>query len=179
MKVTLETECLILRSFELSDCREVQTLAGEYDVAKTTLSIPHPYPDGVAESWITSLGEEAVKGRAYVFAVVKKEAHNLLGCMSLYIALHHQRAELAYWIGKPFWGNGFATEAARRVVAYGFNELQLNKIWAAAFMTNHSSSNVMKNVGMKQEGILKQHVMKWNHPEDLEYYGILRSDYCH
>ncbi|MFB5188719.1 GNAT family N-acetyltransferase [Alicyclobacillus fastidiosus] len=80
--------------------------------------------------------------------------------------------------GKPFWGNGYATEAARRIVSYGFEELKLNRIWAAAFMRNPASSNVMKKVGMKQEGILKQHVVKWDHPEDLGYYGILRDDYC-
>jgi RimJ/RimL family protein N-acetyltransferase len=98
--------------------------------------------------------------------------------MSIRIAADHRRGELGYWIGKPFWGNGYAKEAGRRVVAYGFEELELNKIEAAAFFTNPASWHVMRKIGMQQEGIKRQHIIKWAIPEDVVFYGIRRSDYC-
>ena len=60
-------------------------------------------------------------------------------------------------------------------VSFGFQELGLNRIWAAAFVSNPASSNVMKKVGMKQEGIFREHVIKWGRAEDLVYYAILEE----
>ncbi|MFP3380462.1 GNAT family N-acetyltransferase, partial [Bacillus sp. SIMBA_069] len=102
-------------------------LAGSEEVARTTLSIPHPYPEGVAEQWIESTLRAAEKGESYTFAIVKKEDEELMGCMSLLVSKSHKRAELGYWFGHPYWGQGFATEAARRIVAFGFEELGLNR----------------------------------------------------
>ena len=115
MQPTFETERLILRPFELSDSQEAQRLAGDYDIAKTTLSIPHPYPDGAAESWIKFVREAAESGRVYAFAVTEKETHRLMGTISIRVDSTHNRGEIAYWIGKEFWGHGYATESARRI----------------------------------------------------------------
>jgi ribosomal-protein-alanine N-acetyltransferase len=97
--------------------------------------------------------------------------------MSINVSKHHKRGELAYWLGRPFWGNGYATEAAKRLVAFGFKDLELNKICAAAMTKNPASSNVMKKVGMKFEGEFKQHILKWNEFEDLVYYGMTKIDH--
>lgn len=148
------------------------------DVAKTTLSIPYPYPDGAAETWIASTHEAFEAGRSSVFGITDKLTHRLIGCMTLRIDTPHRRAELAYWLGKPYWGKGYTTEAARRVVGYGFDELRLNRIWAAAFVSNPASSAVMRKVGMKHEGVLRQHVVKWDEPVDVDFYGVLRTHYC-
>ncbi|MGO4371700.1 GNAT family N-acetyltransferase, partial [Paenibacillus sp. MCAF20] len=90
---------------------------------------------------------------------------------------HHNRAELAYWMGKPYWGLGYATEAARRVVQFGFEELALNRIHAAAMTRNPASYNVMIKAGMKYEGTFPQHIKKWEQYEDLVFYGLNRSDW--
>lgn len=81
------------------------------------------------------------------------------------------------WLGKPYWGNGFATEAARELVRFGFEDLHLNKIWAAAMTKNPASFNVMNKIGMKLEGEFKQHTLKWGTFEDLVYYGLTKADY--
>lgn len=177
MQPTFETARLILRPFEFSDSREVQRLAGDYDVAKTTLSMPHPYPDGAAQSWITAVREAAESGKIYAFAVTSQETHELMGTMSLRVDSTHNRGEIAYWIGKGFWGHGYATEAAQRIISFGFQVLRLNKVWATAFADNPASWTVMKKVGMKQEGMLREHAMKWGQPKDLVYYGLLTSEY--
>ncbi|MGO4540433.1 GNAT family N-acetyltransferase [Paenibacillus sp. 2TAB19] len=177
MILTLQTDRLLLRPFEGADAKQVQLLAGDKDVASTTLAIPHPYPDGAAEQWIEASRQASVQGDRHVFAIVRQEDYVLLGNMTLGITKHHNRAELAYWMGKPYWGLGYATEAARRVVQFGFEELALNRIHAAAMTRNPASYNVMIKAGMKYEGTFPQHIKKWEQYEDLVFYGLNRSDW--
>ncbi|WP_018886521.1 GNAT family N-acetyltransferase [Paenibacillus massiliensis] len=177
MQPTLNTERLTLRPFELADASKVQEFAGSIEVARTTLSIPYPYPEGGAERWIRACVDRADNGHDYPFAVIRKEDMQLIGCMSINIAPSHRRGELGYWLGRPFWGQGYATEAARRLVQFGFRELDLNKLCAAAMTKNPASANVMRKVGMTFEGEFKQHILKWDHFEDVVYYGMTRADY--
>lgn len=178
MRLTLQTERLLLRPFTLHDCDEVQRLAGDFGVADTTLSLPHPYPDGAAETWILFRNDAAVHGHGFTFAMVEATTNLLIGCISLNITSEHRRAELGYWLGRAHWGNGYATEAARSVLRFGFEQLHLNRIWGAAMSRNPASSAVMLKSGMQYEGCLKQHIRKWNRFEDVNYYGITSTDYC-
>lgn len=177
MALIFETNRLLLRSFELSDSKMVQQLAGNEEVARTTLAIPHPYPDGAAEHWIENVRQSSEKGDSYAFAMIRKEDGTLVGNMSMGVSQKHKRAELAYWVGKPFWRQGFATEAARRIVQFGFEDLDLNRIFAAAMTKNPGSYKVMRKIGMKEEGTFSQHVLKWGIYEDLVFYGMVKSDY--
>lgn len=174
----METERLKLRPFELSDAKRVQDLAGDYEIARTTLHVPHPYPDGAAEIWIQSLHEAADKGRAYGFAVTRKSDGELLGVVSLGITKEYQRAELAYWMGRSYWGQGYTTEAASQLVEFGFNDLSLNRIFAFAFTDNPASTRVMEKIGMKYEGTLRQHVSKWGEFKDFATYGCMKSEWA-
>jgi ribosomal-protein-alanine N-acetyltransferase len=172
-----ETNNLLLRFFELSDAKMVQELAGNEEVASTTLAIPHPYPDGAAEQWIENVRQSSEKGDSYAFAMIKKDDGLLIGNMSMGVSKKHKHAELAYWVGKPFWGQGYATEAAQRVIQFGFEDLELNRIFAAAMTKNPGSYKVMRKIGMKEEGTFPQHVLKWGTYEDLVFYGMVESDY--
>lgn len=98
-----------------------------------------------------------------------------MGVVSLGLAMAHHRAELGYWIGKPYWGQGYMTEAARAVIEFGFQQLSLNRIVAYAMTKNPASSRVMEKNGMTYEGTFPQHVRKWDDYEDLVAYGIVRS----
>ena len=177
MGYAFETNRLLLRFFELSDAKMVQELAGNEEVARTTLAIPHPYPDGAAEQWIETVRQSSEKGENYAFAMIKKDDGLLIGNMSMGVSQKHNRAELAYWVGKPFWGQGYATEAAQRVMRFGFEDLELNRISAAAMTKNPGSYNVMRKIGMKEEGTFPQHVLKLGSYVDLVFYGMLKSDY--
>lgn len=173
----LTTERLILRLFTLKDCKTVQTLAGEKDIAKTTLTIPHPYKDGMAKQWITSHKKKFVKGELVCLAITEKDDKNVIGAISLTVNTKHNRAELGYWVGKKYWRKGYCTEAAHAIIHYGFHSLKLNRIYATHFILNKASGRVMQKVGMIREGLLKQHVLKWGTYIDLVQYGILQDDY--
>jgi RimJ/RimL family protein N-acetyltransferase len=172
----LTTDRLILRPFSLSDAGAVQELAGAYEVALNT-SIPHPYPDGGAALWIGSHQAHFDQGEGVHFAVTRRRGEQLIGAMGLTLAPDHRRAELGYWIGVPFWGQGFATEAGRAVVAYGFRELGLLRIMATHYARNPASGRVMQKLGMTREGCLRRHVLRWDEPQDLVLYGILREEW--
>lgn len=173
---TLRTSRLVLRPFLLSDAATVQRLAGDRGVADTTLSIPHPYVDGMAEQWIATHEGAWTRHELATLAIAEPEA-GLVGAISLRIELAHRRAEMGYWIGPPFWGLGYATEAARAMVAFGFDKLSLQRIHAQHFARNPASGRVMAKVGMRLEGTLRRHVYRWDQPEDVEAWGLLRTDF--
>jgi RimJ/RimL family protein N-acetyltransferase len=100
-----------------------------------------------------------------------------MGCLALRVALEHRCGELAYWIGRPYWGQGYATEAGARVVAYAFEEHGLNRVMAKAMRRNRASTRVMEKLGMVHEGTLRQDIYHWGAFEDMDVYGLLRADY--
>ena len=174
----LETTRLVLRPFTLADASDVQRLAGARAIASTTLNIPHPYEDGMAEQWIRTHQERYEKGELVNFALVLRTDHIFLGAMELQINQQYASAELGYWIGQPFWRQGYCTEAARAVLGYGFEVLELNRVHASYLTRNPASRRVMQKIGMAYEGCLRQHIKKWDVFEDLALYGILRSDWA-
>jgi ribosomal-protein-alanine N-acetyltransferase len=179
MKVqpTLETEHLFLRPFDLSDAKRVQALAGDKDVASTTLAIPHPYGNGMAEDWIRTHRGAFEKGELVNFAIVLRSTGELIGAIGLTLSQEHVRAELGYWVGKPYWDQGYCTEAAREIIRYAFGSLALNRVQAMHLSRNPASGKVMRKIGMKHEGRRRQYILKWGFFEDVELYSLLRSEY--
>ncbi len=174
---TLQTERLILRAFTPADAADVRRLAGDRNVAEMTMVIPHPYEDGVAEEWIAKHQETFQKGEGLELAVTRRNDGALIGAVGLGLYAKDESAQLGYWIGKPYWGHGYCTEAARKLVRYGFEELELNRIYAVHFARNPASGRVMQKIGMQQEGCLREHAKHWNRFEDCVYYGLLRGEY--
>src|SRR5690625_2893239 len=156
---TLETDRLILRPSRMDDATRVQELAGNEDVAKTTLGIQHHYPIDAAESLIES-HLRMVKNGTFPFAMVLKSESILVGTMTIRVNKPHKKGELAYWVGKAYWGNGYATEAAAEIVRHSFEDLNLNRVCARAMSKNPASVKVMKNIGMKKKGDHKQYMIK-------------------
>ena len=174
---TIETERLRLRPFALDDAPEVQRLAGDWDVASTTANIPYPYEDGMAEEWIQTHQERFEKGELVNFAIVHRKRGYLIGCIGIAVDKQHESGGLGYWVGEPYWNNGYCTEALWAVLEYGFQVLGLNRIHATHIRRNPASGRVMQKVGMSHEGSLRQHRKRWGEFEDVEVYGILRSEY--
>lgn len=172
---TLTTQRLILRPFVLDDAPDVQRLAGDRAIADTTERIPHPYGDGMAEAWIATHPQQFRERKECTFAVVMKHGQQLIGGVSLSLTMAHARGELGYWIGKPFWGQGYCTEAARAVVDYGFSGLGLHRIQARHLSRNSASGRVMAKLGMLHEGRLRGHTRKWDVFEDVDVYGLIRQ----
>ncbi|WP_435921421.1 GNAT family N-acetyltransferase [Paenibacillus sp. DYY-L-2] len=174
---TIHLERLTLRPFNLDDAKAVQALVGDRYIAEMTLYIPHPYEDGMAEQWIGTHAENFHEDRSLELAIVHKTEKYLIGAISLGLNKKFAHGELAYWVGKKYNNKGYCTEAAKGMVTYAFEELNLDRVFARHFGKNPASGKVMEKIGMKYEGRLRQHVRKWGQYEDLVYYGLLRDEF--
>ena len=174
---TLTTDRLTLRPFIADDAFDVERLAGVREVADTTLNIPHPYPHGRAAEWIRLHAPAWIDGTSATFAIVGNKTGALVGAISLIIKREHRRAELGYWIALDCWNRGYATEASQRMIDFGFESLGLHRIEARHFLRNPASGRVMQKIGMRQEGVERDHVIKWDRFESLVVYSILELEW--
>ena len=136
-----------LRRLSLSDAARVQLLAGEREVAEMTGLIPHPYPGGAAEEFIDMQARAWDAGKEYSYAIAASD-ELLLGVVSLRPA-GIERENLGYWIGRPYWGRGYASAALRAMIALGFSLLEVEKLTASHLARNPASGRVMDKCGMR------------------------------
>jgi RimJ/RimL family protein N-acetyltransferase len=174
---TLATERLLLRPYTLADAPDSQRLVGHRLIAATTMTIPHPYPDGAAEAWIASHTQLIAEERALPFAVTKKDSGELIGTASLIeVSFRHRRVELAYWIGVDHWSQGYCTEAVQVLMDYAHDVLGMTRIVAKCLAKNTASARVMEKCGLVHEGTLPLHVEKWGVFEDMRLYGKIYAN---
>jgi ribosomal-protein-alanine N-acetyltransferase len=173
---TLEAPRLVLRPFHGEDAAETRRLAGDRRIADTTAAIPHPYPEGLAETWIATHAARYAARLEVTFAVTERDGGALVGACGLMVARVPYRAELGYWIAPDRWGRGYATEAARAVVAFGFETWGLARIEASHFLRNPASGRVLEKIGMRREGVLRGYFTRWGVAEDSAMHGILAGD---
>lgn len=172
----LVTARLVLRAFAPADAAEVQRLAGDPAVAEHTL-LPHPYADGIAETWISGRGAAHDRGEETSFAIERAHDGALIGAIGLAFEPQPGCARLGYWLGRPYWGRGYASEAAVAVVAYGFETQGLERIWAPRFHANAASGRVLEKVGLAHEGSRRRFVPERGRAECVERHGCLRWEY--
>lgn len=169
----LTTSRLILRPFQLSDTTKIQELAGEVEIANGTVNIPHPYPDGAAGQWVGKLLAGWNSGQSAIYAITLKSNDQLIGCIGLHNISENQ-AQIGYWIGIPFWGNGYCTEAAARIAEFGFNKLNLDMIYGQHFSREPLPGKILEKIGMNHV-MTKQGAIRVNMiSEDVEYYEMRR-----
>lgn len=174
---TLLTPRLILRPFKLEDAPVVSELANDKDIATNTENLPYPYEEHMARYWISNHQEMFERGDLLNLAVTLRKNNKVLGAIGFDLDYKNDAAELGYWLGRPYWGVGYATEAAKRMLHYGFTELKFHRIHSCHLTLNPASGNVLQKIGMQHEGHLREHLKKWDKYEDVEKYGILRSEY--
>ena len=176
---SLTTPRLILRPFASADASDVERLAGVWEIADTTLNIPHPYPEGAGLRWIKTHTAAWENGTSLTLAIAQRATPDtLIGAVSLVIAREHARGELGYWIAVAEWGRGYATEAARAMAAFGFGKLELHRIQARHFTRNQASGIVMQKLGMQLEGVNREAYLRWGRFEDVTVYGILAQEWA-
>ena len=173
----IETARLRLRPFRAADATALQQLASAREIADTTARIPHPYPDGAAAAWIATHAAAWTEQRELALAITLRDADTLIGSIGLLLEPAHEKAELGYWIGTPFWRRGFASEAATALVNYAFGVLSLQRVQAHHFARNPASGRVLLNAGLRREGVSPRAFKKNERFEDIVFYGALRRDW--
>ncbi|SMC29822.1 Protein N-acetyltransferase, RimJ/RimL family [Andreprevotia lacus DSM 23236] len=174
---SLATPRLTLNAFTPADGPRVEHLAGAFEIADTTLSIPHPYPAGAAVEWIAGHADAWAGQRQLCLAIRLRDSGELIGaCGYPQLQMGHQ-AEIGFWIGAPYWGQGYATEAAQALVDHAFATLDLRRVHAWHLARNPASGRVQQKIGLQPEGMRRQHVVKWEKAENVVMYGLLREEW--
>lgn len=176
-KSILTTQRLLLRRFGEGDVPAVTRLADDITIYRNTLKIPHPYTETDARLWLSIQKEQTRTGTGVVFAITGKDDGLLMGACGMELVADHRRGELGYWLGRDYWGKGYATEAAAAVVGWGFETLGLARISAARFSDNPTSGRVLEKIGMAREGVLRRHAFRDGEFRDMVMYGILREEW--
>ena len=171
----LETERLILRMPTMGDVPRIHEYCSDYDIARNTLTMPYPYPESAAIEFVEFLTQNDDPYNC-VFAIELK-GDALIGLCGIHGVEKYHHAELGYWIGKPHWNNGYASEAVHRLVQFGFEVLNLNRIYARHWVKNPASRRVMEKAGMVYEGTMRQHYLRFGEYHDVGTCGILRSEW--
>ena len=170
---TLETKRLRVRPYSEADIPELLPLIGTREVAATTLRIAHPYTEQDARAFL-ELAKEP--GKMWLAITLLSDGRQI-GGIGMRIEEQHRHAELGYWLGVDYWGQGYATEAGREMIRYGFEQLDLHRIFATHFAHNPASGNVLRKLGMRHEGCQREHLLKWGQFVDSEIYGLLRHEW--
>ena len=144
----LETERLILRAPTLEDVKAVAALANDRRIAENTLRIPHPYRRADAEAFVSAAN---LDDQEIVFLTTLRDG-TVLGACGIAM-LDGNAPELGYWLGAPYWGCGYATEAARALIDYGFTDLGYERLVSGARVSNPASRRVLEKCGFQWTGV--------------------------
>jgi len=151
MRNEIGTERLVLRQLALNDAAAFSKLAGDYDISKMTGSLPHPFPLYSAEFKIMYLRQQKRRGLAYPYAITVNGGE-LIGVMDLFRSAPDTALEIGYWIGKPYWGQGLSTEAAKAIIQEAKDRLGVQALMAGVFADNPASLRVLEKLGFKTTG---------------------------
>ncbi|MBN1813150.1 MAG: GNAT family N-acetyltransferase [Anaerolineae bacterium] len=175
---TLETERLILREFEESDLQAIQEYASDPKVVRYMGWGPNSEED--TRAFLKRAFEQRSKQPRveYGLAIILKTENRPIGSGGITIDNpDHKEAELGYCFNRRFWGQGYATEAARAFIAFGFEELGLHRIYATCDPANVASARVMEKIGMQREGHLREHRWRKGRWRDSYLYAILEQEW--
>ncbi len=173
----IETDRLILREYEAGDFELTHRFSSDPRVVRYVEWGPNrPEDTRRFIEWVLAEQDATPRSR-YQFAIDLKGS-GLIGTCSLTRSSRESReAELAYVFNPRFWGNGYGTESAKTIVTLGFHQLNLHRIYAKCVTANGASANVMEKLGMKREGLFREHRLVHGQWLDYYYYAILEHEW--
>ncbi len=148
--LSIKTERLALRPFTFADATRVQELLGAWAVARMLARVPFPYPPGRAEEWIATHDEGRIRGESFPLAITLHD--RLIGGIGLEESRERGQFRFGYWIAVSYWGFGYATEAAKAALGFGFEWLGLAAVGASRYVDNESSARVLEKLGFVETG---------------------------
>jgi len=173
---TLETERLRLRPFTLDDEAAVFVLTSDPEIARFVRFEAHRTLVDT-RAFLELVADHYLRGNRFAWALVRREDGLLIGsCGFVSQSTERKSAEIGYWLGRSYWGKGYAVEAARALVHFGFEQMGLERVEAKCFLQNHAGQRVIEKLGMKFERTDRSEMIKGEYPE-LNMYGISRKDW--
>ena len=172
----LDTPRLRLRPLRMGDAADLFAYAQDPLVSRHVLWEPH---QSIRHSrmFLRAALRQYRAGLPGSFAIELKNSGRMIGTIGfMWVNTDHKSAEVGYSLSRDFWNQGYMTEALRAVIAFGFEDLRLNRIEAQHDTANPASGRVMAHVGMQYEGIMRQRILNKGKFVDVACYAILRTD---
>lgn len=158
----IKSKKFILRPYKKGDEMSIIKYAHDKIIAKNTLTMPYPYTSRDAKDWVKrNLAWNKNKdSRDFVLAI--EIDGEVCGAVGLSKIEKGHKAELGYWLGRKYWGQGIMTEAVKLMTKHAFCDLKLRRIYAHVFLFNEPSKRVLEKAGYKLEGVIKKEAKKGN-----------------
>ncbi len=174
----IRTERLVLRWPEMSDAPTLVKLLSEPSVSRNIPRIKYPYRREHAVKWLHQVRKPRYNpsfGRGYDFIIEMDGV--FVGCCHLSWNLKERLAFFGYWVGKPYRGQGIATEVSRALIDFAFARIGAERVWAMAFADNAASRRVLEKAGLKQEAMMRRSMRFHGRWRDDACYGMLRREW--
>ena len=174
---TLETQRLILRRITMKDAQDIFAYSKDPEVARHVLWDAQK-DISEAKEYCRFMMRRYRQDQPSSWGIIDKRTNRLVGTIGyMEYREEHGSVEVGYSLARHMWNGGYMTEALRRVIAYTFEAMDINRIEAQHELTNPSSGRVMEKCGMKKEGVLRQRLYNKGKYVDVALYAILQSDY--
>lgn len=149
-----ETRRLVLREPAFADVPRLALYAGDMDVARMLVAVPHPYTEAHGSAFVGDILTSNAAGDSLGLAIARqREPHAFIGMITF--TLHGPVATIGWWLGKPYWGRGFATEAVIAMAGLAFRDPGIARLQAGAFEDNPASLRVHEKAGFVRTGVTK------------------------
>ncbi len=149
MRAQMTTDRLTLRWLIPDDAQRLTELASNWNVARMLARLPYPYPENGAEDWLATHADMRTRGHGSPYAITL--AGTLIGVVGVE-RMDDGRVELGYWLGEPYWGHSYATEAAKAATHIGFADLGVGTLTSGHFEENAASGRVLQKCGFRYTG---------------------------
>lgn len=163
-QATLKTSRLVLRPLTFEDALSIQTFASVRELADAMISIPHPYPNGEAEQYISKQLAEFEASHSVTFVIERKSESVFSGIIEVRdIEREHSQAELSFWLAVEAWGQGYMSEALKPVLHFAFEDLCLNRLYGYHMVRNPASGKVFRKTGLYKKGCYASECESWEY----------------
>ena len=166
---------LCIRKWKIDDKSELAKILNNPKVLNNLRDgLPYPYTEHDAEDFIRAM-LSADEDSTFAFAITLDD--KAIGSIGVFRQdnIHCRTAEMGYYIGEPYWGNGYMTNAVKQVCKYVFENTDIIRIFAEPFANNIASCRVLEKAGFQYEGTLKSNAVKCGNIEDMKMYALIRE----
>ena len=168
----IETTRLRLRQPRLSDARQLAILADNWAVASMLSRMPYPYHETDAIKWIKRSRTDSTES---AFVITLGDTNAVIGACGIGPTTWTEGRQIGYWLGEPYWGRGYATEAAQAMATLAFDNPELTHLWCSCRVTNERSRGVIHNCGFQFHGAGLLFMRAANASIPVEHYCLDRS----
>src|SRR5215469_12798628 len=172
------TQRLILRAPTMTDMPVFVRLLNDYEVVKNLQVVEYPYTDDLFRAYLELTDKERRAGTDYTMAVTRAMDGAFLGIVSVHCHPTEPTVSLGYWYGRPHWGQGYATEAARPMLRFAFEDLGAEAVTSGFFVDNPASGRVLQKLGFSATGRMQRPCVSRGHDVTSNRVQLTRDEFA-